>query len=274
MGKVVIFGANSLLTDHLIKQHCDDDVSVVYHSKPSVLSEKNHPLSDFKNLKDDYDYVYIVSASITNDINETNTLFDVNVKLIKDLSNHFSRSKLIYFSTVAVYDGLEGGAVDEKTKPSPESIYGISKLWGEKIIQQHSRYCILRISSMFGIGMKETTFLPRIIKDALTNKKIILAGDGSRTQNYIHANDVAVLAKKMALMPENKIQLAVASENYTNAEIAQIIKDLTDCEIIYQGRDRARSVEYQQNTIPYPDYNLKSMKEGIKELIEWKRKQF
>lgn len=273
MKKALIFGANSLLTASLIKQLSNDDISVVYNSKP-IFSKKNHPLADFKNLENNYDYVYIVSASITNDINESNTLFDVNVNLIKEISTHFSNSKLIYFSTVAVYDGLEDGSIYEKTKPSPESVYGISKLWGEKIVQAHSRFAIIRISSMFGVGMKETTFLPRIIEDAVSKNKISLAGNGSRKQNYIHANDVAILAKKMALETENRIQLAIASENYSNAQIAEFIKEITNCEIVYQGSDHSRSVEYQQNTIPYSDFNLTSMEEGIKELIEWKRKQF
>lgn len=272
--KILIAGANSILTKAILYQHTADEVDVLYHSQPLREASNNHPISNYKDLNDDYDLVFIVSASITNDMNQTSTLFDVNVNLIKDLSKHFSNSKLIYFSTVAIYDGLEAGNITEKTKPSPESVYGISKLWGEKIVQEHSRFAIIRISSMFGIGMKETTFLPRIIEDALSKNKISLLGDGSRKQNYIHANDVAVLAKKMALETENRIQLAIASENYSNAQVAEIIKEFTGCEIVYQGSDNSRSLEYQQNTIPYSDFNLTLMKEGIKELIEWKRKQF
>lgn len=272
--KVLIAGANSILTKAILHQHTADVVDVLYHSQPLKEASNNYPLLNYKNLNADYDFVYIVSASISNDINQSNTLFDVNVNLIKDLSNHFSNSKLIYFSTIAVYDGLEAGSITEETKPSPESVYGISKLWGEKIVQAHSRFAIIRISSMFGAGMKETTFLPKIVEDAFLKNKISLAGNGSRKQNYIHANDVAVLAKKMALETENRIQLAIASENYSNAQVAEFIKEFTDCEIVYQGLDNSRSVEYQQNTIPYSDFNLTSMKEGIKELIEWKRKQF
>lgn len=271
--KILIAGANSILTKAILHQHAADEVDVLYHSQPLKDTSNNYPLLNYKNLNDDYDFVYIVSASITNDIDETNTLFDVNVNLTKEISNHFSNSKLVYFSTVAVYDGVEEGNITEETKPSPESLYGISKLWGEKIVQYHPKFTIIRVSSMYGVGMKETTFLPRIIEDAVLKSTILLAGNGSRNQNYIHANDVAILAKKMALETDNRIQLAIASENYSNAQVAEIIKEFTDCEIVYQDSDNSRSVEYQQNTIPYSDYNLTSMKEGIKELIEWKRKQ-
>ena len=126
---------------------------------------------------------------------------------------------------------------------------------------------------MYGTGMKQSTFLPKIIKNALDSKKIKLLGHGQRIQNYIHTKDVAALAKTAALSKENEILLAISKENYTNKQIAEIIQSVTGCSIEYSGEDNTRSVSYSQEIIPYNEYNNTSIENGIKELIEWIEKQ-
>lgn len=271
--KVLIIGANSILSKAIIRQHSHDEVNVLYHTRPSELVSVNYPVSQLKEIRRDYDRVYILSAVISNNINDSESLFEVNIKLVQEICERFVDSKIIYFSSVAVYDGISGGTINEKTKPCPESVYGISKLWAEKIIAQHPKYSILRISSMFGEEMKNTTFLPKIIDDALNKKEITILGNGGRTQNYIDAQDVALLAKKLGDLPENRTQLAIGEKNYSNLETAQIIKEFTGCEITFSGEDFSRSLEYSQDTFPYSEYNFTSFEEGLKQLIEWKRRQ-
>lgn len=272
--KILIVGANSILSQAILNQHSDDEVDVLFHTKPREKYFRKFPIEGLIHLKDEYDYVYIVSAIISNHLEDTNLLFDVNVELVQKISHQFPNSKLIYFSTVAVFDGISNGIITDNTNPSPKSIYGISKLWAEKIIEKHDRFCILRISSMYGVGMKNFTFIPQIIDDAISKKQIKIFGDGRRLQNYINVNDIAILAKKTALLNDNRVQLAINQKNYSNSQLAEIIRNETDCEIIYEGIDSSRSVEYAQNTIPYSEYNKTSLESGIKELIEWKRKPF
>ncbi len=272
--KILIVGSNSILSKAILNQHLDDEVDVLYNSKTSENYFRQFPMDDLIQLNDEYDYVYIVSAILSNHLDDIDMLFHVNVKLVKNISYQFPSAKLIYFSTVSVFDGLSDIIISENTTPTPESFYGISKLWAEKVIMKHSKFSILRISSMYGIGMKNLTFLPKIIDDAISKKQIRIFGDGLRYQNYIKVDDVAVLAKKTAELNENTVQLAIDKINYSNRQLAEIIKNETDCEILYEGFDSSRSVEYSQNTFPYSAYNITSLEKGIKELIEWKRKQF
>ncbi|NGM63432.1 NAD(P)-dependent oxidoreductase [Sphingobacterium sp. SGG-5] len=272
--KILVVGTNSILSRAILRQHPSDEVDGLYHSIPSVWFVNQFSLSALEKLEDVYDVVYIVSAWISDDLSDSQKLFNVNIELVRRLCNQFSNAKIVYFSTVAVYDGLSDTTIDETTPVSPSSIYGISKLWAEKVVSEHKKFIIVRVSSMYGIGMKNETFLPRIIDDALSDKKIRLVGNGARKQNYICVNDIAVLAKKLALLDENKIQLAIAEENYSNAQVAEMIQKETGCEIIYEGVDSARSVEYKQDTFPYSEYNLTHLEQGIKELIAWKKRQF
>ncbi|MEA1849624.1 NAD(P)-dependent oxidoreductase [Chryseobacterium sp. MHB01] len=272
MKKVLIFGANSLLTAHLLKQHSEDHVSIVYHSQPSRLTDKNHPLSDFKKIDQNQDVVYILSALISNDPEQLDNILNINILLIKNITEHFANSKIVYFSSVAIYDGIHSGTINNGTTPSPSSLYGLSKLFAEKIVEKCSKYAILRISSIYGLSMKENTFLPKIVISAIENNKIELLGKGDRKQNYIHAEDVARLAKKLSLENKNKIILAISPDNYTNLEIADFIKELTGCEITFHGKDFSRSIEYFENDLSVSSHAFIPIKQGLKELIEWKRK--
>ncbi|WP_312767458.1 NAD(P)-dependent oxidoreductase [Epilithonimonas sp.] len=274
MKKILIFGANSILTTYLLKQHSEDDVTIVYHSKPLQSVKKNYHISDVKKIDPNQDVVYIVSALISNDIEELENIIDVNIILIKNITEHFTSSKFIYFSSVAVYDGIKNGTIDNSTAPCPSSLYGISKLFAEKIIENCTRYAILRISSMYGPHMKESTFLPKVILSAIEKQEITLLGNGERKQNYIHAKDVAFLAKRASLENQNKIILAISPENHTNLEIAGFIRNLTNCKIVLKGTDQSRSIEYYENDPCLSNHDFVSMKQGLKELIEWKTKQF
>ncbi|WP_300691385.1 NAD(P)-dependent oxidoreductase [Chryseobacterium sp.] len=272
--KILIIGANSILSKQLILQHTNDEVNIVYKTRPSYDSIKSFPISKINQIPPDYDIVYIVSAVITNDITKTDDIYDINIKLIQSICNKFLHSKIIFFSSVAVYDAIQAGIIDEETLPSPQSVYGISKLWGEKIIEQHPKYGIIRISSMYGNEMKESTFLPKIIKSAIQENNIKLLGGGTRIQNYINVKDVALLANKLALYNENINILGISPSNQSNKEVARIIKKITNCTISFKGHDTSRSVEYKQSNHLLYQQNFTTLEQGIKELIQWKIKQY
>lgn len=60
--------------------------------------------------------------------------------------------KMIYISTDYVFDGTKGSPYTEDDKPNPKSIYGSTKLAGEKAVQEISGGYILRTSWVYGEG--------------------------------------------------------------------------------------------------------------------------
>jgi len=133
-----------------------------------------------------FKHIYLISAFIptTNDTpTDDEMLTEVNILLPKTLSTLFPASRIIFCSSVAVYENLTNtNNISISNKPAPKSKYALSKLWGESIIEAHASYAIMRISSMYGIGMKRSTFIPRIIEDAIVKGEITLSGDGKRIQ--------------------------------------------------------------------------------------------
>jgi nucleoside-diphosphate-sugar epimerase len=281
--KVLIVGINSFLAKAIYTRLKDNyEVIGVYHQNITNVPGDTTLLGINELFKLDgsqIKYVFIVSAFVpyVKGSDDTCKLFDANVMLPQKICDHFKSSRIILCSSVSVYEGLDNTAdINETTNVSPLSTYGISKLWGEQVVKSHASYAILRISSMYGEGMKETTFIPKIIANALTTQNINLLGAGERLQNYIHVNDVAQMTVSLALIEANGVFLGTANKSYSNLEVAQIVQHYTGCTISFSGSDDSPSYTYNNTntTSRIKKAEFVEIAEGINQIIEWKKKQF
>jgi len=283
MKKALVIGANSFLGKAIIRRlYPAMEVSGVYHQNAENLVPEinNIPVSQLAQLKDEYDVVFIISAYIPgkneSDEQAEKLLQQVNVDLPAQICAQFGKAKIIYASSVSVYGNFSGRA-DENTVCKPLSAYGSSKLAGENSVKKHPAYALIRISSMYGEGMRSSTFLPAVTDAALKEKRIRILGQGSRLQNYIAVEDVAEIFVRSALKFTNNTYLAVAENSTSNLQIAECIKSiLPETEIIREGTDASPSFEYNGgSTFRELEYTpRKSIETGISELIEWKKRMF
>ena len=279
--KCLVVGANSFLAKEIIlRLQKENEVTAVYHINKDNLVDtvKSIPLSNLSELKDEYKVVFIVSAYIPekNKVLDHRLLNEVNVDLPRIISRKFKNAKIVYASSVSVY-GNSPGILSENSPFLNVSDYGISKREGEKILMDHSHYSIIRISSMYGKGMNQSTFLPLIVHSAIENNVIKLFGKGERAQNYIHVSDVADFFIQASQKSTNNMYLAVGENSYTNLEIASFIKnELPEVKIEFNAEDNSQSFFYDASET-YKSLSLKpekNIQEGISELIKWQQKKF
>jgi nucleoside-diphosphate-sugar epimerase len=166
----------------------------------------------------------------------------------------------------------------ERSPDQPQTTYAQSKLAGEKLVMQSPRNCVIRLSSLYGKGMKERTLIPNYSHQALQSNTIQVWGNGGRYQNYIYIEDAISLIEK-AIEHESVIDfplLGVSDKEYTNAEVAEVIADLTGAEITFTGTDNSVSVHYNNElTRELIGWSAATeLTDGLKEYIEWKEKQY
>lgn len=279
--KYLVVGANSFLAREIIfKLKDENDVTCIYHTNKDKLLNELISVRDteMEKLDDCYDVIFIISAYIpgSGESADEKLLKEVNVSLPERICRQFRSAKIVFASSVSVY-GDTTGAKDENSLCVNPSPYGSSKLQGEVVISNHFRHNIIRISSMYGIGMNLSTFIPHVIQSAIKMKKIRLFGDGSRRQNYIHVRDVAEFFVRAAMSEKNGIFLSCAETSYSNKEIAIEVQDLIpETEIEYVGEDFSNSNQYSANQ----SYQLLGYKpqinihQGIAELIQWQQKMY
>ena len=274
MKKILVVGVNSILTGAIICEHENDIIDGVYYTKPNFCLKNNYSIDQLELIDREYDIVYIISAVISNDITQLDLLLRINVSDINRIVNKFSSSRIVFCSSVSVYNGLDSELIGDNSLLCSQTIYGLSKIMAENIIKRHNNYGILRISSIYGSNMKTNTFLPRVVDDAINKGVITLKGRGDRFQNYIHVKDVAALAKKIALSEGNKVIMAVSPHNYSNSEVVIIVSRYTNCSIKYSGEDSSKSYKYKTENLIVKGHQFVDFETGVQEIITWRRKQY
>ncbi|MEM6684707.1 MAG: NAD(P)-dependent oxidoreductase [Bacteroidota bacterium] len=278
---VLIIGINSFLGESLATQLYESNMHIigVYHKNTSNIKdyvERVH-VSELSQLtQKKIKTIYFVSAYISSNDEDATLLQTVNVALPAQVSTLFPKTKIVFASTVSVYGLPEKSPITERTETVPLNIYGHSKLAGEHIISNHALYAIVRISSIFGEGMKKNTFIPKIIEKALEERQIVLFGDGSRMQNYIHVADVAKYMILAAAHQDNALFLATSVSSCSNLEVAAIIAEATNATIQFEGNDDSPSFEYDnfetRNQLKY--HHKDQIKKELTALIQCYKKQY
>jgi nucleoside-diphosphate-sugar epimerase len=105
-----------------------------------------------------------------------------------------------------VYGNFEGKNVKESDQLNPLGIYAALKLSGEIIVKSYNQvfdlpYTIIRPSALYGERCVSRRVSQIFIENALSNKPIIINGDGEEKLDFTYINDL-ILGIKLCI--ENK----------------------------------------------------------------------
>ena len=118
---------------------------------------------------------------------EESMAFDINTKATQIIAQQCStlNTFLVYVSTDYVFDG-NSGMYYEDSVPNPLSVYGKSKLEGEKMIQTFSSdWCIARTSTPFGLHPTKKSFPIWVIENLQKQKQIDVLTDQFTSPTYV-----------------------------------------------------------------------------------------
>jgi dTDP-4-dehydrorhamnose reductase len=194
--KIIIIGSSGRLGAALMRE---------YRGKYDV-DGFNHTQLDLSNLNGvrerlratNFD-VLINAAAFTNvDLCETerDRAFLINAEAPGVLARICcdKRAKLIHFSTDYVFDGEKRAPYAEEDEAKPISIYGESKLAGEKnVLATENRHLVVRVSWVF--GPDRPSFIDGIIKRAQENREVDAVADKFSAPTY--TADIAEMVSRV-----------------------------------------------------------------------------
>lgn len=225
------------------------------------------------------DVIIHLAASISmsfedKDLIDTNYTGTYNVCRIAQI---LSCRKIIYLSSIPVIGKPQQLPITETHPQYPESLYHITKLSGEYIVNLMKKNdiipVVLRIPSPIGVGMNPRTILPTFLSNALLNKDIVLFGKGMRRQNYIDVRDITqAIVKSMKENVEGLFHIA-SPASISNHELAEECIKVTDSKsiICFNGLIDPQedytwdiSIEKAKEELKFlPDYSLTASLEWI-----------
>lgn len=278
--RILITGIAGFLGRNLAKTLSQHELYGLDIQKEVLDGVKVFGSDNIEDIEINFDVVIICHAAVASGttVLSNKILFDVNVSLTEKIVNKFNDAFIVYISTASIYD-INLDIVYEKSIINPQSQYAISKYWGEKVVLNNKKSTIIRLSSLYGIGMKENTLIPNYINQALEKNTIQVWGNGDRLQNYIHVSDVT---NSISLLIENQQKfygeflLGVSKREHSNLEIAKLISKKTNAKIQFINNDNSKSFRYNNDyTTDLLDWKPKiTIEERLHNYIEWKQRKY
>ena len=187
MYKILVTGASGLLGSKVIDKSEAEYVVFPTHSTQQFspcslrmnITDENEVKSVFGKVKPN---VVVHTAAETN-VDECEThkehALKVNADGTKNLAEACNQigARILYISTDYVFDG-EKGFYTEEDHPNPVNHYGLTKLKGEKYVQELcSSFAILRTSVLYGVHPQKPNFAKWIITALKEGKSIHVVED-------------------------------------------------------------------------------------------------
>ena len=196
--KVLVTGAGGMV-GRAVSEHCRSSGDLVFSYDHQSL-DVSDPDSVTETLQHDRPDVVINCAAWTDvdgcELNRERA-FEVNAAGPENLARASGEvnAALITISTDYVFDGRKDGFYTQRDQPNAESIYGLSKLEGERRAQlAHARTIVVRTGFVFGTG--GTNFLSTIIERGRRGEKLSAIRDAYGTPSY--APDLAGRLRELA----------------------------------------------------------------------------
>jgi nucleoside-diphosphate-sugar epimerase len=185
------------------------------------------------------------------------------------LAREWGSRRFVFISGVHVVGRPRETPIRESHPAAPVSAYHVSKLFGERLVEVAAdrllNASVLRVSAPVGPSMSRDRVLPTFIAGALAGEPLVVAGRGTRRQNYVHVRDVA-RAVELALDRDVTGLFNVAGPtSISNRELAERCVGLLDSpsRLEYRGEDPEEgvvwdvSIEKARRELSYvPDHGI------------------
>jgi len=182
---IIIIGANGRLGAALAREYARDFEVISFGHGQLDLGQLDRVQSALSDLKFE---LLLNCAALTNvDYCESHReeAFLINAeapRLLSQIANEKS-AKLVHFSTDYVFDGKKSDSYTEEDRAIPLSVYGESKLEGERrVLEVSSHHLVVRLSWVF--GPDKPSFIDQMIQRARGNEEITAVADKFSAPTY------------------------------------------------------------------------------------------
>jgi nucleoside-diphosphate-sugar epimerase len=259
---ILLTGGSGFIGSHLLKtlrqhpKYCTYEL-VLLSSKPiegfkTVLHQRYTYTKDAFYSQGIYEIDIVIhlaaftpkSAAAANNVPECNS----NISSLQNLINQLPSipKKFIFFSTLDVYKTVDDKIISENSLTEPATLYGWSKLYGEKMLEVWSSneniiLQILRIGHIYGSGEEQyQKIIPVTIRKAFENKSPEIFTKGDELRSFLHVSDCVNASIASIELEKYKEPINIVSGRALPVkQIVQIIVDKINphLQVIVKGND-------------------------------------
>lgn len=250
--RVIVFGGSGFLGSHIADALTENG----YHVKifdirksPYLKDGQEMVIGDILNQEavesavEDCNIVYNLAgiADIDECVKRPIDTIKYNIlgnSIVLEAAKNANVERFVFSSSVYVYS--QTGSFYRSSKQSAESfIEDYNKLFGLP-------YTILRYGSLYGNRADERNSIYRLIKEAITNKKIEYYGTGEEIREYIHVEDAAK-ASVDVLNPvyENQHVILTGNQTLKYKDLLNMVNEMLGDDIEIKYKNSKSETHYQ-----------------------------
>ena len=178
----------------------------------------------------------IYSLGVSDFRNKPLDTIEAHICILNKILKNCNFDSLLYISSGRMYYNVDSTLEENSLIGNPNmknDLYNISKLQGESLCMSmnNPKIKIIRPSNVVGITAPSNLFIPSLIKEAVTTKKIILHSTLDSEKDYVYIDDLVQLIPK--IISSNKFQVynIASGYNISSNKIIDEIIHLTDCKL-------------------------------------------
>lgn len=159
---------------------------------------------------------------------------DANLTFLNSILTNCSYNKLLYISSTRVY--LEQKSSDEFdnisiSKDDPRSLFNLSKLTAESLLEKYENTVSLRVSNVYGDAYNSSLFLPSIVRDAITCNHMDIYTTPDYAKDYINVTDLCQVIYSLSEKNQlnHNVYNVASGTNVCSRAIVETIQQNTNC---------------------------------------------
>ncbi len=226
-----------------------------------------------------------VGASISNPYLDYKKTVDGTLEVLEFIRLYNTSAHLIYPSSPAVQGEQADSPIKEDYIGKPCSPYGYHKKFSEDLCESYSKQynlkiSILRLFSVYGIGLKKQLLWDAVCKIKNADKSVEFWGTGDETRDFIHIDDVVRLFEALL---ETKEMFSIfnggTGVKYSISAVVFFIRDLLLSEIkidFNNEKNEGNPIYYWANSEKIKSVvsiDFKKFNSGLEEYIGWANEQ-
>ena len=202
---------------------------------------------------------------------------DVHVSGTKNIVGGLSKEQILLFaSTGSIYGKIEG-MCSEDWKPNPLSLYGVTKLEGEKMALSRENSIAFRFATAYGLSprLRLDLLLNDFVLNAIRNRYLVVY-DKEFRRTFVHIQDIVrsyiYMIDNFNSVKDQAYNIGSEENNYTKEGIINKIETFLEFQVYYtrKGIPDPDQRDYEVSYKKLADTGFKNeinIDRGIEELV-------